>query len=255
MISNEGIADNLYSLYGGLAEHGLVSSGRAGGFEFVKHEGFAWPNMAYRGHRTDRPAGRQEVRLLKESVALHDCPGLLILDKEELTAEMQEALAEERFVAVTEWVNMAMPVGGSKLVSGDLFECRTVDVEDPDEWGKWASIVSNVLFKGEPMDPALFRHPAVKKQFILITGYADGVPVATCLLYLAGNPGLYMVATQSSQQGKGFGRRLVEHAQAEAGARGYEFVVLHSTRAGLDFYNKLGYGAFGKLVLYFLMPG
>lgn len=254
MISNEGITDNLYGLYNGLAEQGLVSSGRAGGFEFVSHEGFAWPNMAYRGKRADSPAGRQEVRVLKESVDVHRCPRLVVLDLEELTGEMQEALAEERFVAATEWVNMALPVGASTSGGGGLLECRVIDTDDPGEWGQWASIVSNVLFKGEPMDPVLFRHPAVKQQFMLMTGYADAVPVATCLLYLAENPGLYMVATLPSYQGRGFGRQLVEHAQAEAAAKGYESVVLHSTKAGLDFYSKLGYRAFGKLILYFSMP-
>lgn len=255
MISNERIADNLFGLYGGLAEQGLVSSGRPGGFAFVRHEGFAWPNMAYRENRGGQPAGRQDIRLLKGSVTSHDCPRLLILDLEGLTTEMQEALAEERYVAATEWVNMALPVGDSKPQGRDLFECRKIDADDPGEWSQWASIVSNVLFKGEPMDPALFRHPAVKKQFVLMTGYMDGVPVATSLLYLAERPGLYMVATLPSYQGKGFGRQLVEHAQAEAAARGYDFVVLHSTKAGLNFYRKLGYRAFGKLILYFAMPG
>jgi ribosomal protein S18 acetylase RimI-like enzyme len=144
-----------------------------------------------------------------------------------------------------------------------------IDAENPEEWGQWAGVVSEVLFKGGRLDPVLFRDPELKKRFVLMAGYVEGVPVATCLLYLGGNgdlaesgdlggstglggsAGMYIIATLPSSQGRGFGRQLVEQAQAEAAERGYGFVVLHSTKAGFDFYSRLGYGTFGKLVLYY----
>jgi ribosomal protein S18 acetylase RimI-like enzyme len=253
MISNEVILENLHNLYDGLAGQGLVASGSAGGFAFVRHDGFEWPNMAYRRTGTGEPAGG-DIRLLKESVGSRRCPGLIILDREVLTVEMQVLLADERFVAATEWVNMALPVGGLMPGKQDRLQCRKLDAEDAEEWSQWAGVVSKVLFKGGRLDPALFRHPEMKKRFILMAGFVDGVPVATCLLHLADTAGLYMVATLPSVRGKGFGRLLIEHAQAEAIARGYAFVVLHSTKAGIPFYNKLGYRSFGKQVLYCSLP-
>jgi ribosomal protein S18 acetylase RimI-like enzyme len=253
MISNDGIVKNLYGLYDDLAGHGLVSSGSTGGFEYVRHGGFAWPNMAYR-QSWSGPATREELRLLKGSMASGICPRLVILDGEELTAEIRGALAEERFIAATEWVNMAVPVERSaRSGKQDLLQCREINADDPGEWSHWASVVSDVLFKNQPLDPTLFRQPAIKKQFILMTGYSRGIPVATCLLYLAENAGLYMVATLPAFQGKGFGRQLMEHAQVAAGARGYEFVMLHSTKTGLNFYIRMGFKNFGKLFLYYSM--
>jgi GNAT superfamily N-acetyltransferase len=254
MISNEGIAANLYDLYNGLAKRGLVSSGSVGGFDFVRRDGFEWPNMAYRSSGVASLPSREEFRLLQELMASHQCPRLVILDMEGLTAEAQEVLAEERLIAAGEWVNMALPLGRSKPVGHGLLQCREIDADDPDEWSGWASVVSNVLFKGGMIDAAMFRDREMKKRFVLMAAFADGVPVAACLLNLGENAGLYMVATLKSFQGKGFGKVLMEYAQAKAAARGYEFVVLHSTKAGLNLYNNLGYRTFGKLILYYAMP-
>lgn len=254
MISNEGIAANLYDLYDCLAKRGLVSSGSVGGFEFVRRDGFEWPNMAFRSGPFAGAPGREDFRLLQESMASHHCPRLVILDMEGLTAEAQELLAAERFIAAAEWVNMALPLGRSNPMSQGLLPCREIDADDPDDWSGWAFVVSNVLFKGGPIDAAMFRDPEMKKRFVLMAAFADGVPVAACLLNLGEHAGIYMVATLSSFQGKGFGKALMEYAQARAAARGYAFVVLHSTKAGLNLYNNLGYQTFGKLILYFAMP-
>ncbi|HTR30438.1 MAG TPA: GNAT family N-acetyltransferase [Puia sp.] len=265
MIPNEGIAENLYSLYGGLAETGLVASGRAGGFEYVSHEGFAWPNMAYRPGRSG-PAGREEIRLLKESMAAGDCPRLVLFDGTGMTGEVEGLLAAERFIGATEWVNMYLPAGQPEVagqreviqpvVAGqrDLLSCRTIDADDPREWDRWASIVSGVLFRNMPLDPLLFRQASVRTRFSLMTAYSDGEAVAACLVYFGENAGLYMVATLPGFQGKGFGGRLMEHARSAAAARGYGSVVLHSTKAGLHFYKRLGFTSTGKLLLYYSMP-
>jgi ribosomal protein S18 acetylase RimI-like enzyme len=261
MISNEGIAKNLYDLYDSLAGHELVHSGITGGFEFVRHEGFAWPNMAYRPGRSG-PARREEIRLLKELMVSEGWPKLVLFDEEGMTGEVQELLAKERLIGATEWVNMALPVGKSaghgRWESENVgkmgnLECRRIDVDNPGEWSQWASVVSGVLFKNTPLDPGLFRHPGIKQQFSLMTAYVDGKAVATCLLYFGESAGLYMVATLPEFQGKGFGRQLMGYSRAEAAARGYEFVVLHSTKAGLNFYSGLGFKSFGKLFLYYSM--
>jgi hypothetical protein len=118
MISNAGIANNLYGLYEGLAKRGLVSSGSAGSFEFIRHDGFEWPNMVYRRGGAGRPIGGEDIRLLKEAMLLRGCPRLVILHMEELTPEIQGALASERFIPATEWVNMAIPVAQKKAGGG-----------------------------------------------------------------------------------------------------------------------------------------
>ena len=245
MISNGDIADNLYSLYGGLAERGLVASGSAGGFEYVRHDGFAWPNMAYRPGRNG-PASREELQLLRRSILSGECPRLVLFDGEGMTDEVRGALAADRLIGATEWVNMYRQVG--RTTAGSL-KCRVIDADDPQEWSRWASVVSGVLFKNQPLDRGLFGD-----RFSLMTGYMQDEAVATCLLYFGKSAGLYMVATFPSFQGKGYGGQLMEYAQRVAADRGYETVVLHSTKAGLAFYNSLGFKSVGKLYLYYSMP-
>lgn len=269
MILGEAIADNLYSLYRRLAQQGLVDSGKAGGFEYVSRPGFGWPNMAYRGDRSAGPANREEIGRLKTAMAAGTCPKLVILEDRGLTTEVQEALGAERLIAATEWVNMALPVGqvagAAKREGGSenqaagtpkqgLLQCREIDAGDPEEWGQWSSVVAPVLFRNEALDPLLFNQPADNKRFTLLTGYTEDTAAATCLLHFGDTAGVYMVATLPAFRGKGFGKQMMEYAQAKAAEKGYAFVVLHSTKAGLNFYQQLGFRAFGKLLLYYAMP-
>lgn len=278
MISNEGIVDNLYSLYGLLADRGLVVAGKVGAFEWVQHKGFAWPNMAYRRGRGEGVAGRggevagaialvpgrEEIHELKESMAAGDCPRLVILEGAAVTEAVQGIMAAERLIAATEWVNMAMPVGETGDVGGtgsaNGLEVREIDADDPKGWGEWASVAAGVLFRNVPLDPVLFRKAGAPvgmpdaTPLILMAGYVRGEAVASCLLYLGEHAGLYMVATVPACQGKGFGRVMIMRARALAAARGYAQIVLHSTKAGLNFYNRLGFKTYGKLCLYYGMP-
>ena len=53
------------------------------------------------------------------------------------------------------------------------------------------------------------------------------------------------LAVRQNAQGKGFGRELVNYAESFLKGRGYEEIVLHARETAREFYEKLGYEAYG----------
>ena len=86
-------------------------------------------------------------------------------------------------------------------------------------------------------------------------GYLGEVPVATsAVLYGEGVAGLYNVATLPEARGKGVGALISYTPFVEAGDRGYEIGILHSTRMGYPVYKRLGFEDVCKLIRYEWKP-
>jgi ribosomal protein S18 acetylase RimI-like enzyme len=253
MISSQEIQDNLYSLYEDIAASGLVSSGTAGGYSFIRHTASAWPNMVYPA----RPvAGRRpDIAALVESVKANRCPRLVLFEEGGLTPELVEEMNSYRFVPAAQWINMTTSLTGQEG-GGERkqLDCKVVDVREPAEWKAWSSVAEEVLFKREKLAADLFSYGCEKGWFKLLVGYCGDQAVSTTMLYKGRVAGVYMVATLPSFQGKGFGRVMMRFTGSVAAAEGYSSLVLHSTKAGSRLYESLGYQSKGKLLLYYIMP-
>jgi GNAT superfamily N-acetyltransferase len=263
MISSQGIQDNLYNLYGDLAKSGLVDAGTAGGCRYIRHVGSAWPNMAYPGESI----GGVDLAALVEAVKAKSCPRLILFEEAAVTTEGMAEMSRFRFVPAAHWINMTVTLGGmtvtlegmtvalgaqDKQRNGKL-ECRIVDARNAAEWNDWSIVAEEVLFKKEKLAADLFRYGCERGFFNLMIGYYDGRPVSTSLLYKGKLAGVYMVATLPSFQGKGLGKELMGFTGSVALAEGYSDLVLHSTKAGLPLYERLGYQQKGKLLLFYCM--
>lgn len=76
----------------------------------------------------------------------------------------------------------------------------------------------------------------------------DGVVVG-CVLYHPGPDAggrLLQMAVHPTCEGRGWGRRLVEHLEDEVVARGHRTIHLHSRDTAIGFYRKLGYECVGE---------
>jgi ribosomal protein S18 acetylase RimI-like enzyme len=267
MASSREIAENLYEMYGDIAASGMVTSGRAGSFDFIMHPGYAWPNMSYCGSIPPLP----DLRPLAERVG-SDKPGpatfprLVIFEETDLAADTLNQLTELRFKPAARWTSMFLPLDPLDPLDpqdpqdlqdlqdpkGEI-DCRIVDVNSAPELRAWISIPEAVLFKNGKLDAAVFRYAGGTDRFKLITGYFDDRPVSTCLVYLGRNAGVYMVATLPSFQGRGIAGQVMKYAQSIARNNGYESLVLHSTPAGLEFYKRIGFASPGNMILYYCM--
>ena len=183
-----------------------------------------------------------------------------------VTEDLVEEMNRFRFVPAAQWINMTVSLSGGEEAresegereqeggrKGRQFECKVVDVRKPAEWQDWSSVAQEVLFKKEKLAADLFSYGCEKGLFKLLTGYYGDRAVSTTLLYKGRLAGVYMVATLPSFQGKGLAKELMRFTGSIAAADGYSSLVLHSTKAGLGLYERLGYRSAGKLLLYYCM--
>jgi predicted GNAT family acetyltransferase len=90
-------------------------------------------------------------------------------------------------------------------------------------------------------------------QFFAI--HRNGKAVATSMLYLAdGLAGIYCVATQEEERGKGFGAHVTAEPLRAALRIGYRVGVLQSSPAGHSVYLGLGFADIGTVPMFIRMP-
>ena len=92
------------------------------------------------------------------------------------------------------------------------------------------------------------RLPSSRPDFRCWVGYFEGMPVATAAGVLSKSVfGLYNVATAPGHRGRGFAEAITRHAAAEAGNLP---LVLQSTSHGLRLYERLGFRAVTRILVY-----
>jgi len=254
MITNVEIAENLYDVYKDLAASGIVTLGKTGRFEIISHPGYAWPNMIYPGQDTRLAANGLDIPSLSQLPSSADSPKLVVFGEEHATPETLQQLSSLRFLPATKWVNMTARIDALQVKNAkDRIKCEVIDSKKEEQWRDWASVVEPVLFRNARLDSRLFQYAEENGLFKLLTGYFEGQPVSTALLYYGKHPGFYMVATSPGFQGRGFAAELIRFGASIARSAGHDSIVLHSTQAGLEFYRKLGFQEYGKLLLYYKM--
>jgi len=98
----------------------------------------------------------------------------------------------------------------------------------------------------------VFDNGRVWDRFISFVGYVDEEPVSTTsIVGGAGVIGVYNVATLPGFRRRGFGEAVMRHALAEV-AREYamERVILQSTPAGLELYQRMGFRTVARVAVY-----
>ena len=90
--------------------------------------------------------------------------------------------------------------------------------------------------------------PASRPGFRCWVGYLDGMPIATAASVPSrGVTGLYNIATAPGYRGRGFAEAITRHAVAAAGDGP---LVLQSTARGLRLYERLGFRAVTRILVY-----
>ncbi|HKD05426.1 MAG TPA: GNAT family N-acetyltransferase [Bryobacteraceae bacterium] len=94
--------------------------------------------------------------------------------------------------------------------------------------------------------------PQIRPNFRCWVGYLNGLPVATAATVPSrGAIGLYNVATDPAFRGRGFGEAITRHVMAEAASQyGRRALVLQSTSNGLRLYERLGFRAVTRILVY-----
>jgi ribosomal protein S18 acetylase RimI-like enzyme len=103
-----------------------------------------------------------------------------------------------------------------------------------------------------PWFQEVFDTGAVWDRFAGYVGYVDQEPVATAaVVYAAGVPGVYNVATTPGHRQRGYGEAVMRQAlDAFAGGCHQGPVILQSTPAGLRLYQRMGFRQVATVAVY-----
>lgn len=86
-----------------------------------------------------------------------------------------------------------------------------------------------------------------------LVGYKGGKPVVSIsVFFLGGVAGLFNLATLPEVRGQGFATSLIWAAIEHARARGFEWVTLISSKAGVSLYTRIGFKTYCNLQAYYL---
>jgi GNAT superfamily N-acetyltransferase len=97
---------------------------------------------------------------------------------------------------------------------------------------------------------AFYTPPQLVSTYVLrVRGVAVG---ATCLCSNGRSAGIYSVGVVPTMRGRGYARRLVRHALADAARLGLNLAVLTCERRLIPFYEQLGFTACWELHTYWL---
>ena len=88
---------------------------------------------------------------------------------------------------------------------------------------------------------------SAEQSDILIGAFENEAIKGCCILSPAKNTEMQLrqMAVATSQQGQGVGSAIIQFAEQYAIENGYTSMMLHARKTALEFYQKLGYQAFG----------
>ncbi|TNE70632.1 MAG: N-acetyltransferase [Bacteroidetes bacterium] len=122
----------------------------------------------------------------------------------------------------------------------------------PKEWDQYYDLRYRVLRKplGQPVGSERNDGDISGEHFAL---YDDGHLKAIARLDSAGEgiAQVRFVAVDSSEQGKGYGRLIMEATERKAGVQGNTKMILHARDYAVNFYERLGYKIVEKSHLLF----
>lgn len=103
-----------------------------------------------------------------------------------------------------------------------------------------------------PVDVPIDDAPDADLQYF--QAVHDGQPVAVSALLLAGEAGIYCVATHPDHRRRGLGAAMTAHPMQIARDLGYRTAVLQASEAGYQTYRRLGFADESEVQLYIRMP-
>jgi GNAT superfamily N-acetyltransferase len=126
----------------------------------------------------------------------------------------------------------------------------TVRAAEPSDAAAFASCVEAayrhyIARMGKPPGPMLDDYAKVIREHLAFVAENDGV-IAGILVLVRTQSGMLLdnVAVHPKHQGKGCGRRLLEHAESEARSRGHAHLDLYtheSMTENIEMYRRIGY--------------
>jgi GNAT superfamily N-acetyltransferase len=251
----QAIAENPRSLWKYLGAHAIGGS-------FVETEGLALYSLPVKHPlfnsvvSSDVPVGGEDaaVEFATNFFAERDRPWNWAVGPGTARADLADRLVERGFTLSHSVPGMAIDLRGFEpKTDPDIREATS-----PESFEVWLKVITDGY--GMPEEAcASFRdlHNAVGwtdlpvRYFYLVE---NGVPVSFSMNYYSGGvAGIFCVATVPEARKRGFGKKVMDACFCAAIEDGYDIAILHSSKAGLRLYEKLGFQEYCKIDYY--LPG
>jgi ribosomal protein S18 acetylase RimI-like enzyme len=246
------IENNLYSLYRGFALAGNYALTELPSYSWIKTDLSVFPGNVFQiDPGMDENALSDLVGMIKED----QVSPFLIFRNDKVDSAFIERLKTKGFRQVMHWPGMALPLQHNHkwTVAADL-NITVKKIRNTEEIGNWAGMVEQILFNGKGIDRKVLKSLILTQELCLYTGYIDGIPAGTLLLWTRDQvAGLYMITTLPAFRHKGVAWQITNTAIRDAAVTGYHYAVLESTPQGLSLYRKAGFLEYCSFSIYWML--
>lgn len=197
-------------------------------------------------YNIDIPKNRihSEINIIKSKIENKLLPDTLLIKKNELNQELEEALITSGFKLLT--VQTLMSADLTKLKNDDMNYSSTKIIDNENDFQEWFSLVKTVFGK---MDIELYNKLLEDKDTVFLAAYKNGVLSSTTMLYFEDDiVGLHLVGTNLESRGYGLGTLITKYALNYIKNKGYQSAVLQASKMGKPIYEKLGFIANDKIL-------
>ncbi len=212
-----------------------------------------WPNYTYDLNLLDNGVDSIIRDIVLKIQKFEVSPFLLLLKD---SYDIEENFYNHGIKKIETWPIMTINVNDLDVFNAKLSGNSDVFclVETERDLSIWFNLVKKVLFNKRKLNIEHFRKMQFDKQFdlLLIKNQEEGIAAS---LVFSGDKyaGLYMVATEDSFRGKGYGKYITKKAVETAKFHGKSFLTLQSSRMAYQMYKNIGFKTLGEIDVYWMI--
>lgn len=243
------ITKNLFTFYSEVSRLGELESGTIGGIPWIGRPSGGWPGYLLGGGAP----GTGQVKLIAAGMTEGSVPAFWILESDRSGAT-EKLLTSHGIRMINYWTGMYLEGKDMQMNVQPAPDCEIRKIRSENELDLWLGLVNRVIMTSTGLDPALFRKLLPAGKFHFYGLWKDDELLSATLIFVHDRTaGLYFVATDEAQQGKGYGTAIIDYAMNDIEAAGAERFVLHATRQGMKLYQRAGFQEVNRYDIYWLL--
>jgi len=243
------ITINLFTFYAEVSRLGQLGSGTIGGVPWIGRPSGGWPGYLLGGGAPD--AG--QVNQIAAGMAKGSVPAFWILESDG-SGTTEKLLSSNGIRMINYWTGMYLEARDVQMNVQTAPECEIRKISGENELDLWLGLVNRVIMTSGSLDPALFRKLLLSENFHFYGLWKNDELLSATLIFVHNRTaGIYFVATDEMQRGRGYGAAILGYAIKDMKEAGAERLVLHATRQGLKLYHRAGFREVNRYDIYWLL--
>ena len=249
MSEQTNITANLVAFYTEIAGNAGLHRGTIAGIPYVDHGAGRWPSYLLDGGVN----GQDQVIGIVSAMQKKSVPSLWIMESYN-DPETEKLLSLHGLRKINYWTGMSLEKHDAFEYHPDRRHVQLKRLGTLDELSQWIGLVNEVVMTSAKLEMDLFSNLLSNDGFHFFGLWKEKDIIATTLIFVHKNTGgIYFVATRKEFQGMGYGACLAKYALQEIQKQAINKFVLHSTKAGMRLYQKLGFTPRNRYDIYWML--